>query len=314
MSGARRRSSSFSVPPPPANPRWESRSPKNLDGEILVCDSTQVYRHFDIGTGKSSARRAAGHPPPPRRSGRADRNFHRRRISPPRPRSSGRSAPPQQTSHHHRRHRPLSARPARRSRGRARTLRRIARPPARTAPNFAAPPHLHRLLVASRSRIRRAHRPPRHAKNHSRDRNAPDGRETRRRNSSRRPHAARRLPHHENRPRLRRAQRSTQRIHSRIDAMIQAAGSKKCAARSTAAFPPTPSPFNLSATPIGATSSTENSPDKKRIEKIQQATRRFAKRQLTWFRREPDVHWLAGFGDSPEISRAAFEILNPQIS
>src|SRR6201998_2840957 len=25
---------------------------KRLDGEILVCDSTQVYRHFDIGTAK----------------------------------------------------------------------------------------------------------------------------------------------------------------------------------------------------------------------------------------------------------------------
>ena len=25
---------------------------ERLGGEILVCDSTQVYRHFDIGTGK----------------------------------------------------------------------------------------------------------------------------------------------------------------------------------------------------------------------------------------------------------------------
>src|SRR5580698_8578085 len=25
---------------------------KKLKGEILVCDSTQIYRHFDIGTGK----------------------------------------------------------------------------------------------------------------------------------------------------------------------------------------------------------------------------------------------------------------------
>jgi tRNA dimethylallyltransferase len=29
----------------------------------------------------------------------------------------------------------------------------------------------------------------------------------------------------------------------------------------------------------------------------QQAHRNYAKRQITWFRREPDVHWLAGFGD-----------------
>jgi len=44
------------------------------------------------------------------------------------------------------------------------------------------------------------------------------------------------------------------------------------------------------------------------IQQIQQATRRFAKRQLTWFRREKDVHWLAGFGDDPAIIGAALKI------
>ncbi len=33
----------------------------------------------------------------------------------------------------------------------------------------------------------------------------------------------------------------------------------------------------------------------------QQGHRNYAKRQLTWFRREPEVHWLAGFGDDVEI-------------
>jgi len=33
----------------------------------------------------------------------------------------------------------------------------------------------------------------------------------------------------------------------------------------------------------------------------QQAHRNYAKRQITWFRREPDVHWLAGFGDDADI-------------
>jgi tRNA dimethylallyltransferase len=35
----------------------------------------------------------------------------------------------------------------------------------------------------------------------------------------------------------------------------------------------------------------------------QQAHRNYAKRQMTWFRREPDVRWLPGFGDDPEIQR-----------
>jgi len=39
--------------------------------------------------------------------------------------------------------------------------------------------------------------------------------------------------------------------------------------------------------------------------RIQQATRNFAKRQITWFRKEGAVHWLEGFGDDPEIFAAA---------
>src|SRR5580700_11117646 len=35
---------------------------KRLDGEILVCDSTQVYRHFDIGTAKVPPREQSGIP------------------------------------------------------------------------------------------------------------------------------------------------------------------------------------------------------------------------------------------------------------
>ena len=41
---------------------------------------------------------------------------------------------------------------------------------------------------------------------------------------------------------------------------------------------------------------------------IQQATRRFAKRQITWFRKEPGVEWLVGFGDDPEVAAAALRI------
>jgi tRNA dimethylallyltransferase len=32
-----------------------------------------------------------------------------------------------------------------------------------------------------------------------------------------------------------------------------------------------------------------------------QGHRNYAKRQLTWFRREPDVHWLKGFGDDSSV-------------
>jgi len=47
------------------------------------------------------------------------------------------------------------------------------------------------------------------------------------------------------------------------------------------------------------------------IRAAQQAHRNYAKRQMTWFRREPDVHWLAGTGDDPAIQAEAIELVGP---
>jgi len=45
------------------------------------------------------------------------------------------------------------------------------------------------------------------------------------------------------------------------------------------------------------------------LESTQQETRRYAKRQLTWFRREQNVEWIAGFGDEPRVQTEALAIL-----
>jgi tRNA dimethylallyltransferase len=45
------------------------------------------------------------------------------------------------------------------------------------------------------------------------------------------------------------------------------------------------------------------------VRAIQQATRRYAKRQLTWFRREPAVEWFDGFGDDPAVAGRVFVLL-----
>ena len=42
---------------------------------------------------------------------------------------------------------------------------------------------------------------------------------------------------------------------------------------------------------------------------IQQATRRYAKRQLTWFRKEQAVAWFPGFGDDARVQAAVMERL-----
>lgn len=45
------------------------------------------------------------------------------------------------------------------------------------------------------------------------------------------------------------------------------------------------------------------------VSAAQQAHRNYAKRQLTWFRREPDVRWFTGFGDDPAMQeKAAHEV------
>ena len=41
----------------------------------------------------------------------------------------------------------------------------------------------------------------------------------------------------------------------------------------------------------------------------QQAHRNYAKRQMTWFRREPDVNWLRGFGDNLGIQKQASDLV-----
>lgn len=45
------------------------------------------------------------------------------------------------------------------------------------------------------------------------------------------------------------------------------------------------------------------------ITAAQQGHRNYAKRQLTWFRREPDVHWIDDFGDTPATQKTALQLV-----
>ena len=46
----------------------------------------------------------------------------------------------------------------------------------------------------------------------------------------------------------------------------------------------------------------------------QQGHRNYAKRQLTWFRREPDVQWLNGFGNDPLVQQQSLQLIARSIS
>lgn len=95
------------------------------------------------------------------------------------------------------------------------------------------------------------------------------------------------------------------RINARVRAMIEAGWMDEVKHLAATGIPREAKPFQFIGYSelldvIEGDASIENA-----IAGIQQATRQFAKRQITWFRREPGVHWLSGFGDDPEVAAAA---------
>ena len=99
------------------------------------------------------------------------------------------------------------------------------------------------------------------------------------------------------------------RIHARTAAMLAAGWLDEVRALVASGVPADAKPFQF----IGYVQLREHIADrlsgKDAVQQIEQATRRFAKRQLTWFRKEPGVHWLAGFGDAPEICVEALALV-----
>jgi len=99
------------------------------------------------------------------------------------------------------------------------------------------------------------------------------------------------------------------RIHARTAAMLAAGWLEEVRALVASGTAPDAKPFQF----IGYSQLREHLAghlsEKDAVQQIQQATRRFAKRQLTWFRKESGVHWLTGFGDAPEISAAALALV-----
>ncbi|HEV2990237.1 MAG TPA: tRNA (adenosine(37)-N6)-dimethylallyltransferase MiaA [Candidatus Angelobacter sp.] len=46
----------------------------------------------------------------------------------------------------------------------------------------------------------------------------------------------------------------------------------------------------------------------------QQGHRNYAKRQMTWFRREPDVHWISGFGFEEDVQQHILKIVREYLN
>jgi tRNA dimethylallyltransferase len=104
-----------------------------------------------------------------------------------------------------------------------------------------------------------------------------------------------------------------QRIHARTDAMLQAGWLEEVARLMWSGLPENAKPFHfIGYRELRSHLRGELSLDAAR-EAIQQGTRQYAKRQLTWFRREQNVHWLTGFGDEERVQDQARRWLSARV-
>ena len=89
------------------------------------------------------------------------------------------------------------------------------------------------------------------------------------------------------------------RIEKRVDSMVEAGWLLEVQTLLTAGLSPTSKPFEF----IGYRELLGHVSGKASLEDattaVKQATRRYAKRQITWFRKEQRVAWFEGFGDKP---------------
>ena len=284
------------------------RLAEKLGGEILVCDSTQVYRHFDIGTAKVPAAEQQGvahhlvdlcEPAEiftagdyRRRARAALDDLRRRKILPIltagtglylRALLEGLADAPQRSEEMRTRLRQLTEK-----HGPAHLHRVLARLDPESAARISSP-DTQKIIRAIELRLLTG-KPM--GEIHRSGRDALQGYETIKIGL---------LP-----PRA----ALYARIHARTDAMLAAGWLNEVRALVVSGVPPDAKPFQF----IGYSQLREHLAgqlsEKDAVHQIQQATRRFAKRQLTWFRKEASVHWLAGFGDAPEIFAAALAIAN----
>jgi tRNA dimethylallyltransferase len=107
-------------------------------------------------------------------------------------------------------------------------------------------------------------------------------------------------------------ERLNERIHARTDAMLAHGWMREVQALLESGLSEGSKPFDfIGYRELRAVLRGEITLEEARAA-IQQATRRYAKRQLTWFRKEPGVRWFSGFGDDAGVQAAVLEWLQAQ--
>jgi len=96
-----------------------------------------------------------------------------------------------------------------------------------------------------------------------------------------------------------------ERVHARTDAMLERGWEEEVRRLVESGLPEDAKPFEfIGYRELRSVLRGEMALESAK-EAIQQATRRYAKRQMTWFRREREVQWLKGFGDDAEVQAEA---------
>ena len=103
-----------------------------------------------------------------------------------------------------------------------------------------------------------------------------------------------------------------ERIHARTDAMLEQGWMREVQALLDSGPSEDSKPFDfIGYRELRAVLRGETTLEQARGA-IQQATRRYAKRQLTWFRKEQGVRWFSGFGDDAGVQASVFEWLQAE--
>ena len=104
-----------------------------------------------------------------------------------------------------------------------------------------------------------------------------------------------------------------QRIHVRTEAMLAAGWMEEVRDLVASGLPADAKPFDfIGYRELRAVLNCEMKFEEAKAA-IQQATRRYAKRQLTWFRRDTKIHWLSGFGQDPAIQQESLAWVRNQL-
>ena len=104
------------------------------------------------------------------------------------------------------------------------------------------------------------------------------------------------------------------RIDTRVQRMLDAGLVEEVRELLARGIPPSAKPFEAIGYRHVIADLDSCSPRQETIRIIQRDTRHYAKRQMTWFRKQADVTWFDGPGDSDEIKNKVYQFVKPFVT